>query len=249
MNVATPGIPMAALPVSIPSISLKAVEPWKKRGAGLRAPVVMPEDRYVTRETLLFRLRDAGDERAWSEFVAVYAPVLFTYCRKRGLSFEDSADLTQEVVRSVVRAMPDFVYDAARGSFRGWLFTILRRSISRHFKRSARDPLVAVVANEGGIEDLAGETSPDSWEIDYRRRLLAWAMERAKVRFNERIWRAFEESTLRERPADEVAAELGMTRNALTVAKCRVIAAIREIATRHERDWERTLPFHDGGKS
>jgi len=64
-------------------------------------------------------------------------------------------------------------------------------------------------------------------------------MERARERFNERIWRAFEETTLRERPVDVVAAELGMSRNALTVAKCRVIAAIREIANRHEEDWER----------
>lgn len=209
----------------------------------------MPEDRYVTRETLLLRLRDTGNDSAWTEFVAIYAPVLFSHCRKRGLSFEDASDLTQEVIRSVATAMPDFVYDPERGSFRGWLFTILRRCISRHHKRCARDPLHGGSADGGLIERLAEEPVPDSWEIDYRRRLLGWAMERARERFNDRIWSAFEETTLRERPVDVVADELGMTRNALTVAKCRVVAAIREIAGRHERDWERSVMLRGGGKS
>lgn len=201
----------------------------------------MPEDRYLTRETLLLRLRDTGNQPAWEEFVSIYAPVLFSHCRKRGLSFEDASDLTQEVVRSVAKAMPGFVYDRARGSFRGWLYTLLRRGISRHFERGGRDPL-RQNDGESAIETIAGgrhDHDREVWEMDYRRRLLAWAMRRAKERFNDRIWRAFEETTLRERPIDEVAAELGMTKNALTVAKCRVTSAIREIAERHERDWER----------
>lgn len=204
----------------------------------------MPEDRYLTRETLLMRLRDTENQPAWEEFVSIYAPVLFAHCRKRGLSFEDASDLTQEVARSVARAMPGFVYDPSRGSFRGWLYTLLRRGISRHFDKGSRDPLRQsdgdALIEEGRRVDPAREI----WEIDYRRRLLAWAMGRAKDRFSDRIWRAFEETTLRERSVDEVAGELGMTRNALTVAKCRVTAAIREIAERHERDWEKEVMRH-----
>ncbi len=201
----------------------------------------MPEDRYQTKETLLLRLRDPGNQGAWEEFVAIYAPVLFSHCRKRGLSYEDAADLTQDVIRSVARAMPGFVYDPARGSFRGWLYTVLRRGLSRHFARLSRDPL----RNAESDLNAAGEWRPEGgdhslelWEHDYRRRLLLWAMAKARERFNERIWRAFEETALRERPVDEVAGELNMSRNALTVAKCRVLAAIRDIATRHERNWE-----------
>lgn len=198
----------------------------------------MPDDRYLTRETLLLRLRDPGNQPAWEEFVSIYAPVLFSHCRKRGLSFEDAADLTQEVVHSVARAMPGFVYDPNRGSFRGWLYTLLRRGISRHFERAGRDPLRQSDGDAALAEAGSGCGDRELWDLDYRRRLLAWAMHRAKDRFNERIWRAFEETTLRGRPIDEVTAELGMTKNALTVAKCRVTAAIREIAGRHERDWE-----------
>jgi len=229
---------LACLHISGASRNLTERQSSGRRGADPKF-ICMPDDRYLTRETLLLRLRDPGNQPAWDEFVSIYAPVLFSHCRKRGLSFEDASDLTQEVVHSVARAMPGFVYDPSRGSFRGWLYTLLRRGISRHFEKGSRDPLRQsdgeALIEEGRCEDPARET----WELDYRRRLLAWAMGRAKERFNERIWRAFEETTLRERPVDEVAAELGMTRNALTVAKCRVISAIREISERHESDWEK----------
>jgi RNA polymerase sigma-70 factor (ECF subfamily) len=198
----------------------------------------MPDDRYLTRETLLLRLRDPENQVAWEEFVRIYGPALFSHCRKRGLSYEDAADLTQEVVRSVLRAMPGFVYDPAKGSFRGWLYTLLRRGLARHFDRRSRDPLRMGETGNESVVNCLEDPAEALWEIDYRRRLLAWAMERARSRFNERIWRAFEETTLRERPIDEVAEELGMTRNALTVAKCRVLSVIRGIAARHETDWE-----------
>lgn len=209
----------------------------------------MPDDPYLTRETLLVRLRDPGNGDAWDEFVAIYAPVLFSYCRKRGLSYEDASDLTQEVCRSVVKAMPGFVYDPARGSFRGWLYTLLRRGISRHCAKRARDPL----NRSEGVDTMDlpdyGDRDRETWELDYRRRLLAWAMEVAKARCNERAWKAFEDTTLRERSVDEVARELGMSRNALNVAKCRVVRTIREIAARHERDWERDAIRQLGGIS
>jgi len=198
----------------------------------------MSDDSYLTRETLLLRLRDPENASAWAEFVAIYAPALFSHCRKRGLSFEDASDLTQEVMRSVAQAMPGFVYDPSRGKFRGWLFTLLRRRLARHFDRCSRDPLRRSENGSEPFESGLNQISEAFWERDYRNQLLAWAMERARGRFNERIWRAFEETALRERPVEEVANELGMSRNALTVAKCRVVAAIREIAVRHESDWE-----------
>jgi hypothetical protein len=39
-----------------------------------------------THPSLLVRLRDANDHAAWSQFVAVYTPLIFGFCCKRGLS-------------------------------------------------------------------------------------------------------------------------------------------------------------------
>ncbi len=45
-----------------------------------------------TRSTLLVRIRDPADTKAWGEFVALYQPLLTAYVRKRGLVEEDARD-------------------------------------------------------------------------------------------------------------------------------------------------------------
>ena len=48
-----------------------------------------------TRASLLIRLRDAGDERAWAEFTQIYAPFIKRVARGRGLQDADADDLVQ----------------------------------------------------------------------------------------------------------------------------------------------------------
>src|SRR5437762_5041573 len=78
----------------------------------------------LTRPSLLVRIRDPRDAEAWSQFVDVYAPLVYGYARKRGLQDADAADLTQEVLRAVAAAIGRLDYDPQRGSFCGWLFTL-----------------------------------------------------------------------------------------------------------------------------
>jgi RNA polymerase sigma factor (TIGR02999 family) len=94
----------------------------------------------VTHPSLLLRIRDASDDRAWSQFVEVYAPLIYGYGRKRGLQDHDAADLTQDALGVVARAARRLDYDPARGSFRGWLFTIVRRKLLNHLASRLRQP-------------------------------------------------------------------------------------------------------------
>src|SRR2546421_11891451 len=91
-----------------------------------------------TRASLLIRIRDSEDKDAWRQFVALYAPLIHGLARRRGLQDADAADLTQEVLRSVTAAIPGLDYDPARGSFRGWLFTVTRRRIHDFLDGRAR---------------------------------------------------------------------------------------------------------------
>src|SRR5262245_53352875 len=83
-----------------------------------------------TRVSLLVRLRDPRDAAAWARFVELYGPVVYGYARKRGLQDADAADLSQEVLRAVAGAVGRLEYDPAKGAFRNWLFTVVRRKLS-----------------------------------------------------------------------------------------------------------------------
>ncbi len=68
----------------------------------------------LTRATLLLRLRDPHDEAAWTEFVDLYAPLVYGYARKQGLQDADAADLTQDVLGAIAGAVSRLEYDPAR---------------------------------------------------------------------------------------------------------------------------------------
>ena len=75
-------------------------------------------DSPLTRPSLLVGIRDARDGEAWSQFVALYAPLVYGHARKHGLQDADAADLTQDVLKAVAGAVHRLDYDPRRGSFR-----------------------------------------------------------------------------------------------------------------------------------
>ena len=65
-------------------------------------------------------------------------------------------------------------------------------------------------------------------EEDYRRQLVARALQLMQADFQPATWRACWELVVHGRPAREVAAELGLTPNAVYLAKARVLARLRQ---------------------
>ena len=55
----------------------------------------------ATRQSLIVKLRDPADSGAWSEFVALYEPLIYRLARRKGLQDADAKDLCQEVFRAV----------------------------------------------------------------------------------------------------------------------------------------------------
>jgi RNA polymerase sigma-70 factor (ECF subfamily) len=184
-----------------------------------------------TQASLLLRIRDAQDHEAWSQFVAVYAPLVFGYVRKHGhgLQDEDAADLTQEVLSVVARSAREFEYDPGRGSFRGWLFTVTRNKLLNFLARQAAQPRGS--GDTGDVERLKPQPAreeQDVWDRDYRQRLFDAATEQVRKKVEERAWQAFWLTAIESKPAKPVAAELGMTVAAVRLAKSRIMAQIRK---------------------
>jgi RNA polymerase sigma-70 factor (ECF subfamily) len=187
----------------------------------------------VTRVTLLARIRDGRDADAWREFVQIYGPVVYRFARNRGLQDADAADLMQDVLRSVARNAHRMEYDPARGTFRGWLYTVTRNKIynflngQRHRPRGTGD----TDAHErlDATPARAAADGPDAeWEREYQRQLSGRAMELVKDEFQPATWQAFWQTAVDGKPAAEVGAGLKMSPGAVYVAKSRVLARLRD---------------------
>jgi RNA polymerase sigma-70 factor (ECF subfamily) len=176
-------------------------------------------------------LRDARDAPAWAQFVQVYAPLVYGLARRQGLQDADAADLTQEVLQTVAGAIRDLDYDPARGSFRGWLFTVVRSRLS-NFRRRSRSHPDAASGDTDVQHMLAAVPAPDGdrpwWDQEHERRLFAWAAEQVRPTVDPSTWQAFWGTAVEGRPAKDVAATLGLSVAAVYMAKSRVLARLKD---------------------
>jgi RNA polymerase sigma-70 factor (ECF subfamily) len=178
----------------------------------------------TTSLSLLEHLRRPDDQAAWNRFVDLYAPLLYYWARQTGLQNADAADLVQEVLHLLVNKLPEFEYDRQR-SFRAWLRTVTLNK----WREAQRKRQIAVAA--GGSQALPEPAVPDTaqafWETEYRQMLAARALEIMRAEFEPATWQACWETVVSGRPAAEVASELGLTTNAVYLARSRVLRRLR----------------------
>ncbi|MCI0702834.1 MAG: sigma-70 family RNA polymerase sigma factor [Planctomycetia bacterium] len=159
---------------------------------------------------------------AWARLVDLYGPLVYRWCMRAGLQPADAADVGQEVFSAVARAIAKFRRERPGDSFRGWLYTITRNKL----RDWANSPHPVPVGGSGALHHVeqlrADADEPNSVSDDERGYLIRRAVELVRGDFEPNTWSAFWRSAVDGQPADEVAAELGITRNAVYLAKARV---------------------------
>jgi RNA polymerase sigma-70 factor (ECF subfamily) len=178
----------------------------------------------TTPPSLLDRLRQAPERQAWNRFVEMYTPLLFGWAARLGLSGHDAADMVQDVFTTLVEKLPEFRYDPQK-SFRAWLKTVLLNRWRKHHRHRA----VERRAPGADLNNVAAEDDlPEFEEEEYRRYLVRRALALMEAEFQPATWKACWECVVRSRPAAEVAAELGISTNAVYLARSRVLRRLRE---------------------
>jgi RNA polymerase sigma-70 factor (ECF subfamily) len=184
----------------------------------------------ATSRSLLERVR-ANDPAAWDRLVALYAPLVFHWCRRCDLQDQDTADIFQDVFQAVAMHIGSFRKNQPGDTFRGWLRTITRNKINDHFRRLGREP-----GGVGGTDAqlrLAQLAAPpadeegDAARDEAERSLFHRGLDLIRGEFQERTWQAFWRTVVEGRLASEVGIELGMTPGAVRVAKSRVLHRLR----------------------
>lgn len=183
-----------------------------------------------TRPSLVVRLRNARDEAAWTEFLAVYEPLILRLMRKNGLQESDARDVCQQVLAAVARDIEQWKPDGAKASFRRWLFRIARNLVIKFLVKERR----GTQAKGGTDAQLLLEAQPDShasasaeFDREYRQQLMRCAAEQIRGEFRESTWEAFWRTCIDGRTVVEVAAELGTSAGNVYVARSRIIARLR----------------------
>lgn len=197
-------------------------------------PAMSFESAPTTHQSLLIRLRDSRDNQSWSEFTAVYEPVIYRLARSRGLQDADAREIVQEVLMSVAAAIDRFDIHTS-GSFRGWLARITRNATIDQFrKRNLREQPIGTSDHQLPIDHLVGAAQrSDSWSEQFERQrreqLFRWAAGQVRRRTGELNWMAFWKTSIDARPIADVARELGISEGAVYVARCRILKRIREL--------------------
>lgn len=188
----------------------------------------------TTSASLLVRVRDPADERAWREFEGRYAELIRRYCRRRGLVAADIDDVSQMVWTDLAQGLRNFVYDPAKGRFRGYLARIVRSAISRHFSRDA----AGIQALDSGVLAMSpddGDEADEFWErewVDHHYRLALRTIERTFQEKSVTIFRRL----LAGESTEAIATDFGMTVAAVNQAKHRIRARMKEIIAHQVRE-------------
>jgi len=173
--------------------------------------------------SLLERLRQPHNPKAWERFVCLYTPLIFSWARQAGLQESDAADLVQDVFILLLQKMPDFVYDQL-GSFRAWLKTVTLNKWRDNCRR-----LSTRREGNGPPPDVEVSDELDElWETEYRRQVVSQALRMMQSDFEPQTWQACWLMVVDNQPAATIAAKLGIKVGTVYAAKCRVLARLRQ---------------------
>jgi len=190
---------------------------------------------WITTTIMLERLADAQDS-AWEELATHFRAPVHHFALRLGLPEAAAEDVVQSTMLAFVRAYRDGRYEKDRGRLSSWLFGIAYREAMGVVRQSAKERQApggegrtTFFAGQAG-EELARQTWTETWE----RHVLDRCMERVTGEVTPSTYEAFELTALRGVPADQVAERLGITKNAVFVAKHRVLKRVGELRREFE---------------
>lgn len=182
----------------------------------------------TTRPTLLLRVRHRDDQSAWKEFFDLYFPLLSRYARHRGLAQDQADEIAQDCMKVLAETMGSFDYSRDRGTFKGYLFTLVVRRIGDTLRRKRPQQ-----AGTRVFEDLAEtEPSPDErWEANWLRSHLLFCLQRIENEYTDSTIAAFKLHVLDEWSVEKVCEALKLSANQVYLAKSRVTQRLRREMT------------------
>ncbi len=187
-----------------------------------------------TSPSLLMQLKE-GQPAAWERLTALYAPLVYHWCRSMHLAEQDMPDIFQQVFQAVASHIHSFHRDRPGDTFRNWLRAITRNKVRDHFRRNARQAQAAGGTDAQVYFAQIAAPRPDEEEADAvchdeeaeLRQLLRGALEHIRAQVQPQTWLAFWMVVVEGKTPEEVGQELAMRPGTVRVAKSRVLSRLR----------------------
>lgn len=193
---------------------------------------------WITTTMILDELNASNDGAAWDMFNCHFNPMLVNFGRRLGLSDEDAQDAAQKTVMEFVKAFRKGKYCRKQGRLSSWLFGIARNVMLNFRKHLPREHLVKDETKGISFWDLIEDESAvkHTWNTEWRRMVFEYCHEKVRREFDSKVFEAFKLYALLDVSAAEVGERLGMSRNAVFIAKSRVLSKMRQLGNEFEGD-------------
>jgi len=182
-----------------------------------------------THFSLLERVCNLRDNRSWSEFDAIYRPLIFGYLRGLKVQEHDAHNVTQAVFYRLMVSLPKFKPDRQKGRFRTYLWRLTYNTLVDEARRRK----VRERAEEEWVRRFRDADESESRILEktfidrLHQRILGVALSRVQARVSRTAWACFEGRVVHSRPASEIAVEQETTPNAVHVYTSRVRKEVR----------------------
>ena len=189
-----------------------------------------------TRQSFLSRLKDWNDQESWRAFFDAYWRLIYNAAIKAGLTDAEAQDAVQETLVSVMKSMPNFQYDAKKGSFKGWLLTLTKWRISDQFRKRQRGvehqrhdfPASDETATIERVPDPDGPQLEAIWDEEWERNLVEAAMERVKKKVDPKQYQLFDLYVLKKWTVSKVARTLSVNPGLVYLTKHKINQLIKK---------------------
>ena len=197
-----------------------------------------------TRKSLIEKLGDWEDQRAWDEFYRTYWKLILSVALKAGLRQEEAFDVVQETVLAMAKQSQQKKYDPEQGSFKVWLMNMARWRIADQFRKRKKDTASRGFGDQNDgrntatldrIADPGGPELEQVWDAEWSKNLADRAIAKVKAKVSPKQFQIFDCYVVKGWPVRRVATELGVSTAQVYLSKHRVGALIKQEAAALEK--------------
>lgn len=183
--------------------------------------------------SLLQQLRQSPETEAWERLHRIYQPLMRKWLIRYDLQASDADDVAQDALLAVAKDIDSFDHNGRSGAFRAWLKGILVNRLRKFWRSGARRPKAAggseMNRRLNELDDPASQMTL-IWNKEHDEHVLKELLVIVEPQFSASTWAAFRKTTFEGVKPKVAAAELGMSLNAVVIAKSRVLNRLRQEA-------------------